>query len=467
MVFLKYALEMVWAAREHGGGLEAAGLMLKCLPLAVEAANAQSQQRPGDTEANNDDETPAAAGAAAAAAAEMAYMLALELYRAGDDKLADVLLRELGCQFRLATAILARDAPSLEPNPPSPVAPRVFEDALPGALLRALQCGFADDSVFWQEHQYLEPETPFFSYFYSLADKPETALEACMHLLASQLGNSLPANMWQDVTSVEWWAHTRQPGEPHQLHFDLDETRLRLGQEHYACHHPVCSSILYLSGCGGPTVVLNQTPADMLAPEAWLVHPWPGQLTAFNGNLLHGVLPGGKHQAGSRTTLVLAWWAAGRRPAPGPPGGGPARNPPWRQPTSLQQPVTTAQPASAPSLQPADPMPQQQSDAAACFPPEPATQPAEPTWPTLFAWPEAGISSAQAMEDATPLQASAASPQHVSPAWVPVPGADAGGGTAAAAHRRKRARLAQKRLPLPPLRFFLTSETEIRDVYGG
>lgn len=77
--FLKYALEMVWAAREHGGGLEeAAGLMLRCLPLAI-TAHALSQQRPGGTKATSDDEAPAAA-ASVAAAAETAYMLVSSQY---------------------------------------------------------------------------------------------------------------------------------------------------------------------------------------------------------------------------------------------------------------------------------------------------------------------------------------------------------------------------------------------------
>lgn len=150
----------------------------------------------------------------------------------------------------------------------------------------------------------------------------------------------------------------RQPGEPHQLHFDMDETRLRRGRQHYALRHPVslqreqgittargrglpgtadnadnadnavawisapcnlrmagarvmqmwtessrdvsvlhwavqvCSSVLYLSDGGGPTVVINQTPGDLLGPEAWLVRPRCGRLTAFSGDLLHGVLPG-------------------------------------------------------------------------------------------------------------------------------------------------------------------------------
>jgi hypothetical protein len=54
----------------------------------------------------------------------------------------------------------------------------------------------------------------------------------------------------------------------------------------------VCSTILYLSDAGGPTVVLDQQPGTALALVAWLVSPQSGRLAAFDGSLLHGVLPG-------------------------------------------------------------------------------------------------------------------------------------------------------------------------------
>ena len=54
----------------------------------------------------------------------------------------------------------------------------------------------------------------------------------------------------------------------------------------------VISSGLYLTDEGGPTLVLDQTPADPLADKGWLAWPCPNQLLAFPGNLLHGVLPG-------------------------------------------------------------------------------------------------------------------------------------------------------------------------------
>ncbi|KXZ50927.1 hypothetical protein GPECTOR_14g173 [Gonium pectorale] len=92
------------------------------------------------------------------------------------------------------------------------------------------------------------------------------------------------------VVAVEWWAHTRDPASPHQLHFDVNEDVLRRGLDHYHLAHPRLSSVLFLpsldasaaettlaaglgdlrkvasraaleSACpGGPTLVLDQTP---------------------------------------------------------------------------------------------------------------------------------------------------------------------------------------------------------------
>lgn len=165
-------------------------------------------------------------------------------------------------------------------------------------------------------------------------------------------------------------------------------------------------------------------------------------------NKAHTLLSaGGEDQAGSRTTLVLAWWAVGRQPATGPPGGGPARHPPWRQQPPLQE------------------HPQH-----SCTSEQAVTLHGQLTWPAEFA----KRNDASAAADA-PLQASGGSPQHVAPAWVPVLDsgnaamvADNGSaGDGETGRNPKRARLTEVQLPLPPLRFFLTSESEIRDVYGA
>ena len=53
--------------------------------------------------------------------------------------------------------------------------------------------------------------------------------------------------------------------------------------------------MLYLTpaGLGGPTLVTDQTlKKEQLATRGWLVHPQVNRLAGFDGQLLHGVVPG-------------------------------------------------------------------------------------------------------------------------------------------------------------------------------
>ena len=58
------------------------------------------------------------------------------------------------------------------------------------------------------------------------------------------------------------WAHVRGAAEPHQLHFDMDETQLRRGRRHYARRHPVRR--LRLWGPATPSHALTTSDAIML-----------------------------------------------------------------------------------------------------------------------------------------------------------------------------------------------------------
>lgn len=41
------------------------------------------------------------------------------------------------------------------------------------------------------------------------------------------------------ILAAEWWAHMREPTSAHQLHFDLDESRIGIGAAKYRLLHPV------------------------------------------------------------------------------------------------------------------------------------------------------------------------------------------------------------------------------------
>lgn len=41
------------------------------------------------------------------------------------------------------------------------------------------------------------------------------------------------------ILAAEWWAHMRELSSAHQLHFDLDESKIGVGVSNYSLLHPV------------------------------------------------------------------------------------------------------------------------------------------------------------------------------------------------------------------------------------
>jgi hypothetical protein len=71
------------------------------------------------------------------------------------------------------------------------------------------------------------------------------------------------------LVSAEWWVHSRLAGRNvgHELHFDLEERALEATGR---IVHPTLSSVLYLSGGGDPTIVLDEpigSPSPPLEPS--------------------------------------------------------------------------------------------------------------------------------------------------------------------------------------------------------
>ena len=85
--------------------------------------------------------------------------------------------------------------------------------------------------------------------------------------------------------------------------------------------HPAVSSVVYLTSGGDPTIVLHENMSTPLeARAAYLSHPTAKAFFTFQGDLLHGVLPGpfahaDKKQAKEegevkpRLTLLIAWYS--------------------------------------------------------------------------------------------------------------------------------------------------------------
>jgi len=95
-----------------------------------------------------------------------------------------------------------------------------------------------------------------------------------------------------DITSCEWWVHQRAVGRGwgHELHFDVEERTMELTGR---VVHPAVSSVVYLSDDGDPTLVIDETlDAPLGGRTAYCANPLPRSFMAFDGRLLHGVLPG-------------------------------------------------------------------------------------------------------------------------------------------------------------------------------
>ena len=103
---------------------------------------------------------------------------------------------------------------------------------------------------------------------------------------------------------AEWWFRATSTDTGCPFHFDRDE-RVRS-----SIVSPGIASILYLSNAGGPTVILDATPARSTAPRAGIaVDPRVGRFVMFPGALLHGVLPSPPSRW-PRVTLLVNWWPA-------------------------------------------------------------------------------------------------------------------------------------------------------------
>jgi hypothetical protein len=125
------------------------------------------------------------------------------------------------------------------------------DGGLPPGLLARLSAAFAPGAGYWGAHRYHDLATPFFSYVFPLPPleaeggssgsseaggergaPPATALEAAARLLRRRCAAAVEAGCGGvdadasalagvlGATHVEFWAHTRGPEAPHQLHFD-------------------------------------------------------------------------------------------------------------------------------------------------------------------------------------------------------------------------------------------------------
>eukprot|EP00978_Attheya_sp_CCMP212_P014994 scaffold38522_cov50-Attheya_sp.AAC.1 len=240
-------------------------------------------------------------------------------------------LSELGFTCRLANVVLnypTTTEPSQsqsqsqqenkdrrQPTQPSPCI--ILDDFLNGArgkcIHNRLRQVFADPKAdYWTSHHYqVEPPSPYFSYILPLGQQRPTTESSSSTTTASSSSLSMGMGMvgelvrqvyecpmlrakfptLKEARYAEMWAHNRPHATGHQMHFDSDDEG-RGG----VIRNPIMSTILYITDgllCGGPSLVTNQTLASShLANRGWLTFPKQHRLVAFDGKVLHGVVPG-------------------------------------------------------------------------------------------------------------------------------------------------------------------------------
>lgn len=238
--------------------------------------------------------------------------LALWLIQSGRAEQADKILKQLYFECRLSSRLLSGEATkdpayASKSNGPSDPPCRVYNHFLSEKDIQQLMSVFGNiSSTYWTDHAYsVEPASPYFSYMIPLRQLDSFGF---LGSLIGRLRDELVG--WQPLlrtcSAVELWAHNRPCATGHQLHFDTDNE----GSGESAVRHPLITCILYLTNVGGPTVVTNQRKASRYpADKGWISHAAVGRMTALDGRILHGVVPGRStldHQR--RVSLMLAFW---------------------------------------------------------------------------------------------------------------------------------------------------------------
>ena len=277
-----------------------------------------AQEKKGDNSSNNKKQKMLGDESDGAAAREK---LALLLCQSGRSQEASTILSSLGYMCRLSSVVL--DYPTTHSHSTSitteqqqqqsssktkqpPLA--ILDNFLTNDELQVLTNVFGNpESSYWIDHNYqVEPPSPYFSYLIPLDKSDEFGfighlVQKCFHSLKKEF-----PLLSKNASVVEMWAHNRPHASGHQMHFDSDNEGMG------GVRNPIISTILYITdGTGGPSLVTNQKLVHgQLATKGWVSHAKEKRLVAFDGKVLHGVVPGkgSSDGDGRRVTLMFAFW---------------------------------------------------------------------------------------------------------------------------------------------------------------
>ena len=267
------------------------------LRAAVDGATADLQRKP----------TQRTRALRAVAAYQLATLL---LQESATVKEGDALVWRLGFRLRLADGALRYGGPATpRAGRRQAAAPRcvgVLDGALGAANRAAAARIFGAGAPYWDA----EAGGGFHSHSVPLDDA--SPLGALLRAMQPAVVAAAPAAA--AARTCEVWAHARENDGAHQLHYDLDERALRSSGE---TRSPLVSSVYYLEtiGDGGaPTMVFERRLGDTTGAEvaAWLCAPAIDRLFAFDGSLLHCVVPPRVAPPASpgarRVTIMVGWW---------------------------------------------------------------------------------------------------------------------------------------------------------------
>lgn len=261
---------------------------------------------------------------------------------------ADRILENLGYKCRLARNILDYTSEttletgigsgSTTGGDASVIPCCIYDDFLGPGELNVLQTVFSDPfNSYWTDHNYtVEPPSPYFSYLLPLPQSKKNVPrnKEGLQQIVCRVRNFLAqhhAVQFPNVNRAEYveiWAHNRPHTTGHQFHFDSDNEGCAGDEDsnnansRFSIRNPICSCVLFLSGdedaVGGPSVVTNQRLASRhLATKAWMCPAKSNRLLAFDGKVLHGVVPGKAFAVSDssklesrrrRVTVMLAFW---------------------------------------------------------------------------------------------------------------------------------------------------------------
>lgn len=136
------------------------------------------------------------------------------------------------------------------------------------------------------------------NWWFDLNKEPSNCIESYIISVIEEL------KIKNDYIGAEWWIRDRtRDTDFHALHVDSDVEKNQNG----ILVETSISTILYLTDCGGPTVILDEEINNKHSDKILYSYPERGKFLYFNTPYIHGVLPGYLNNQ-KRITLMFNLW---------------------------------------------------------------------------------------------------------------------------------------------------------------